>query len=484
MSEVITKDSNQDNIIELDDITKLRDEVVSAKNGMLDGLRTTSSGKIIKTSVINVAEIFKRDDKLKDLFRYDDFTNNIELYQGYKALNLNIDDIDKADIQVLSYIEKVYHVCFDERIMKHGKLNYLYNIRQTQPYNPMKEYLEQTEWDGTKRAETLFIDYLGASDNKLNRNIAKKWLIGAVARVFQPGIKFELMPILVGKQGRGKSTLCSALCPLDENNQAKYFLANLPSLSGDNKDNYQLIHDNWIIEVGELDAMNKSRIESTKAFISETKDQYRPPYARSAKSVLRSNVFIGTTNTADFLRDRTGNRRFLPIEIDKQERSKDVFNIDRNDIAQVLAEALYYFKQGEKPVLDAEVMDDLQAVQADHMATDVDEDKIKEFAKMLVPNNWEEYPLFEKANYFDRYISENLYLDRKARPLNNDELHPIKRFNAEEVVTCVFRDTRTVKGKLSKKISSVMQNMDNFEYKQYHIKRAGKPGSTRGYVRK
>lgn len=470
---------------DLMNITELRDELVRYKPEIVSNdLITDNNGKIIKGSVANVSAIFAHDDNLKDLFRYNEFTGNVELYKGLDALKLRPNDIEKADVQVQSYIEKHFHVCFEDRILKAGKMNYIYNTRYDAPYNPMKDYLEDEEWDGKHRIDTFFIDYLGAEDNRLNREISRKFLIGAVGRILTPGLKVELVPILVGKQGRGKSTLCSALCPLDDKGQPKYFLANLPSLSGDNKDNYQLIHDNWIVEIGELDAMSKTKIESTKAFISETKDQYRPPYASVAKSCLRSNVFIGTTNTIDFLRDRTGNRRFLPIEIDKQERTKDVFNIDRHDIAQVLAEAVYYFKDDEKPVLSSDVMDDLKEVQSKHMITDVDEDRIKEFAELLVPDDWEQYTLYEKTRYFDRYIDESIYKDASLKEIPTSKLHPIKRFNAEEVVACVFNDNRTIKGKLSKKISSVMQSLDNFEYKTYRVKIAKQSRLVRGYVRK
>lgn len=472
-------------VIELDEITKLRNELSEKKPDALNnGLRTDSNGKMLKGSIVNVSTLFANDENLKDLFRFNDFTKNIELYKGLDKFKLNKRDIDKADVQVQTYLERKYYVCFEDRILKAGKLNYIYNVRYDKPYNPMKEYLEAEEWDGKQRLDTFFIDYLGASDNKLNRQIARKFLIGAVGRVYMPGLKLELVPILVGKQGRGKSEICKALCPRDERGQEKFFYDGLPSLSGEDKDNYQLIHDNWIIEIGELDALNKTKIESTKAFISRTEDKYRPPYAAMPINVLRSNVFIGTTNDSDFLKDRTGNRRFLPVEIDKQQRSKDVFNIDRHDIAQVLAEAVYYFKQGEKPVLDADVMDQLKNVQASHMATDVDEDKIKEFAELLVPSNWEEYDLYQKASYFDKYYNQNRFSDRNGHKISTDRLHPIKHFNAQEVMSCVFKDTNTLKGKLSKKISSVMQGMDDFERKTYRTKKAGKSKVIRGYVRK
>lgn len=477
-------DNKQNNTVDMSKIVQLRDEISKRNPEILsDGLRRDSNGKIIKGSTLNVSTLFDRDSNLNDLFIYNQFTGNVELYNHLDVFKLHADDIEKADVQVQKYIEKVYGVCFEDRILTAGKLSHIYDKNYSNPYNPMKDYLNAQKWDGKPRLENMFIDYLGAENTKLNKQIARKWMIGAVERVFIPGCKFELVPVLVGSQGRGKSTLCSALCPVDEKGQAQYFLDNLPSLSGENKDNYQLIHDNWIIELSELSAMNKSRIESAKQFISQTKDQYRKPYAATSKAVLRSNAFIGTTNQDEFLRDRTGNRRFLPVEIDKIRRSKDVFNIDREDITQIIAEAVHYFKQGEKPVLDAETVKELQAVQANHMTTDIDEDRIKEFANLLVPEDWENYSLYQKQSYFVKYLNDDIYSSKKAKKLDAKNLHPISRFNARELAFCVFKDDKAT-GRISKKISSVMQTMGNFEHKSYRVKQGATTKQTRGYVRK
>lgn len=464
-------------------LEKKRDEFTKKADND-DTFIRDSRGQIKKSSISNVSTIFANDPYLKNLFRFNDFTEDIELYKNFEHLHLHKDDIDKADVQVQSYIERVYGVCFDDKTLQAGKLNYIYNERFKQAYNPMKEYLNSVKWDGVKRLDTLFIDYLGAEDNLLNREIAHKWLVGAVGRVFEPGLKFELMPILVGGQGRGKSTLCSALCPVDENGQPNYFIDNLPSLSGDNKDNYQLIHNNWIVEISELDAMRKAKIESTKQFISQTKDQYRKPYARTSKSVLRKNAFIGTTNSSDFLKDRTGNRRFLPVEIDKINRSKDVFHIDREEIKQVIAEAVHYYNKGEKPVLGHEVMDELKSIQDAHMQTDIDADSIIEFSEMQVPINWDDYSMHQKQNYYNRITKQDYLSDNEANKLKATELHPIKRFSAQEVISCVFQ-SNNFKGKYSSKVSSVMNSLDNFERKQFRVKDAtGKARQVRGYVRK
>ena len=464
--------------IDTDELNKLHQAAEEQHNKQMAHFKTTADGKIKKKSYQNVAAVFATDENLSELFRHNSFTDTDELYKNLDVFRLKPNDLDKADTQVLSYIERKYDVCFDDNFYQKGKRNYLQNQSYTHEYNPVKDHINAEEWDEKPRAASMFIDVLGAADTPLNRDICLKWLVGTVGRAFDAGLKLELMPILVGEQGRGKSTLCSALCPKDDSGQALYFLDNLPSMSSDNKDNYQLIHNNWIVEIGELDAMNKSRIEATKSFVSQTTDQYRKPYDKAAYSHARMNSFIGTTNSEDFLRDRTGNRRWLPVHIDEQERKLDVFNLDEHYIHQVLAEALVYYKKGVKPVIDPELTDELKAVQSNYMAADVEEERIKLFADMLVPKNWDNYTHYQKQLYYTRVKDQNSYIDRNGNAISDDYLEQNERFTTDELITAIFQDSRN-SGKKARKVSSVMQTMPEFEKKTFKAN----GGRARGYVR-
>jgi len=179
----------------------------------------------------------------------------------------------------------------------------------TNPYHPIREYLDDLEWDGHDRITGFWTQYCGAQPSPYSTGVAEIFFKAAVARVYRPGIKFDTMVVLEGSQGCGKSSLVQIL-------GGEYALEGLPSKNDLNhKDVIQAIQGHWIIEVEELAAMRKTDVDSMKAFLSRTSDKARFAYAREAKEYPRQCVFLGTTNDAQYLLDSTGNRRFLPISV-------------------------------------------------------------------------------------------------------------------------------------------------------------------------
>lgn len=177
-------------------------------------------------------------------------------------------------------------------------------------WHPIREYLDGLQWDGVDRISTFFTRYCGTELTPYSSEVAKLLLRACVARVTQPGIKYDTMVILEGRQGCGKSSLVSIL-------GGEWALEGLPNKSDlNNKDVIQQIQGHWIIEVEELAVMRKSDVDSMKAFLTRTTDKARFAYAREAKEYPRQCVFIGTTNDDEYLLDSTGNRRFLPIEVE------------------------------------------------------------------------------------------------------------------------------------------------------------------------
>ena len=170
-------------------------------------------------------------------------------------------------------------------------------------YHPIKQRIESKEWDGKPRGERYFIDLLGCADNSYNREIAKVWLTGLMARVYLEKVKFEVVPILIDKrQGTGKSTATKRLLPDYHTDSEITF--------GKRDSDYQKIQANAIIELGELKGMSKAEIETVKSFISSDSDTYRDPYERKATPHPRHCVFIGTANKKSFLKD--SGKTFLP----------------------------------------------------------------------------------------------------------------------------------------------------------------------------
>lgn len=173
-------------------------------------------------------------------------------------------------------------------------------------FHPVREFLTNLTWDGHARAETLFIRYLGSEDNAYHRSVARLFLIAAVARVFEPGHKFDFAVILEGLQGKRKTTFIETL--------AKSWFAELDGDFHDTKGMIEVMQGAWILEIPELTGFGKADVRQIKAFISRRLDKARLSYARRADVFPRQCVFMGSTNDKRYLKDDTGGRRFWPVE--------------------------------------------------------------------------------------------------------------------------------------------------------------------------
>ncbi|MEP3297733.1 MAG: VapE domain-containing protein [Pseudoruegeria sp.] len=208
--------------------------------------------------------------------------------------------------------------------------------------NPIKQYLSDLRWDGTKRLDMWLTRHMGAGDSIYTREIGKRTLIGAVARVMRPGVKVDTMLILEGVQGINKSQALRVLAG------EEYFTDSMPDLK--NKDAADQIKGIWIVEMAELDMVNRASMETTKAFLSRQEDRYRPSFGKTRITQKRQCIFIGTTNQDNYLRDETGSRRFWPIKV----TAIDLEGL-RRDRDQLWAEAVALFQSSERWWLDRNV---------------------------------------------------------------------------------------------------------------------------------
>jgi putative DNA primase/helicase len=199
--------------------------------------------------------------------------------------------------------------------------------------HPVRDYLDHLRWDGVARLERWTIAYLGADDTQLNRAFGSRWMISAVARIMQPGVKADHMLILEGPQGAKKSSAIKTLAGAD------WFTDEIAEIGS--KDAAQQMRGIWIIEIAELDAISRAEVSRIKAFLTRTTDRYRPPYERYIVTVPRQCVFAGSVNPETYLRDETGNRRFWPVRCG----SIDLLALAR-DRDQLWAEAVSRYREG------------------------------------------------------------------------------------------------------------------------------------------
>jgi putative DNA primase/helicase len=208
--------------------------------------------------------------------------------------------------------------------------------------HPVREWLDSLEWDQVVRLDKVLATYFGADATAYTAAIGTRWMISAVARVYEPGCKADCMIVLESsRQGRFKSSGLQALC------ERKEWFADTPLDLG-SKDGYQSIRRKWIYEIGELDAFKGKEATKIKSFVSAQSDNYRPSYGTRNRDFPRQVVFAGTTNESEYLADRTGNRRFWPV---RSNRIVDVAAIQR-DRAQLWAEAVHRYRAGERWYVD------------------------------------------------------------------------------------------------------------------------------------
>lgn len=238
--------------------------------------------------------------------------------------------------------------------------------------HPVREYLDGLEWDREPRIFSWLEDLAGADGTAIVRAQARRFLIGAVARIYQPGAKVDHALILEGPQNLGKSTLLSILF-------APWYSDDIDVLGS--KDSALQLRGTWGLEIPELSAMHRSDVERTKSFISRREDRFRPPYGRRVVSWPRQCVLTGTTNRAEYLVDETGGRRFwgvacTEIDLPAAEAVRDA----------LWAEAVVAYRAGERWWLDSDgLLREAASAQESRFQADAWEDRI---AEVLEPAIW------------------------------------------------------------------------------------------------
>jgi putative DNA primase/helicase len=189
-------------------------------------------------------------------------------------------------------------------------------VARENAFHPVRDYVNSLVWDKTERLPFWLRDYFGAGDTPFVRAVSSRWLVSAIARVFQPGVKVDHTLLLEGSQGVGKSSGLNALFG------DAWFLESISVLGS--KDSKLEIRGKWCAEISELSAMKRAEIETVKNFLSLKTDTLRDPYGRLAADVPRQNVFSATTNSSCYLQDETGNRRFWPVRCTGRARVKEL----------------------------------------------------------------------------------------------------------------------------------------------------------------
>lgn len=429
----------------------------------LEGLTYTEQGKL-RSTISNFLLIIENEPLLKGKIAYNEFSNRAVVIGPlpWRSKDNRSDWNDTDDSGLREFIEKYYGISSTAKCADALAL-----VFEKHSFHPVREYLNSLSWDGKERVNTLFIDYLGAEDNSYVRTVARKILAAAVARVFVPGIKFDNMPVLSGPQGIGKSTLIKKL-------GRDWYSDSLTTVSG--KEAYEQLQGVWIIEMGEMMATKKADIEATKHFLSKTEDIYRVAYGRRTSRFPRQCVFIGTTNDREFLRDRTGNRRFWPIDVGVIKLKKSVFNdLNNYEIDQIWAEAVELFKAGEPLYLNAEEEKEAQKQQEAHSEESAKAGLIQEYLDKPITRDWYNLGLAEKRNY-----------------IHGSDFGDIPEGNIRRDKTCVMEiwcelfngDPKQLTPIIAREINEILSGFKDWEKSKGALRFGKIYGAQRAYIRK
>ena len=329
--------------------------------------------------------------------------------------------------------------------------------------NKVREYLESLKWDGVPRIDTLLIDYLGAADNIYTREVMRKTLAAAVMRGVKGGGKFDNMLILTGPQGKGKSTFIAKLA-------GDWFSDSLVTFDG--KEAMELIQGTWINEVAELQAFNKSEVAAIKQFLSKQDDYFRPAYARKAVNHPRRCIMIGSSNSSDYLKDATGNRRFWPVDIWVTEPELSIWHDLDIDRDQIWAEAVQVWKDGESLFLTGEAAEIAFNAQDSHREVDGREGRIMAFAAMDVPENWSVMDL----------NARRFWLSKEGH--DGEKLVPRDRICAAEIwCEALGGNLKELKKSDSRDINQILERIPGFQKSDKAVWFGPFYGAQRGYVK-
>lgn len=355
---------------------------VKSNGGIGDVWLEIGENRKPKNTIDNFVKILEKDSHFTDLkIRYNNFAYAPE-FTDISGKVCRWEDSD--DAKAKHYIEKVYGIYSNQKYIDGLRI-----VHANNQYHPVQERIVSIQWDGKDRISDFLIKWVKCENSDYSREVSRLIFAGGIHRIFNSGCKFDLVPVLIGRQGSGKTMLCGMLAMNSD------WYGKLSSVE-DKKTAFESIQGRWIVEMEEMEALKKTKDEERiKAFISTEIDVLRLAYDRRATSHKRQCIFIGTSNYSRFIADKTGGRRWLPIEVHSDGR--DLFHNQEliHDIQQCWAEA--YAKINTdfmRPVENPELLGIIRQRQSE--ATEDDyrigmiEDFIKDKSETCIKQLWHE----------------------------------------------------------------------------------------------
>lgn len=254
--------------------------------------------KVFIQNTENISRVLVQHLNFAGKFRYDMFKNAAEYDDGGWR---PVEDRDVLNIQ--TGIQVLFP--FFATVGKDMVFDAILKVCRDNQMNSAQDYLKGVAWDGECRLDTWLSKVYGCPDDVYHKAVGSNWMKGLVNRIMHPGCKFDYVLVIEGQQGLRKST---SLAVLGGNWHVETVF------TPENKDFFMLFGGKAIVEFSEGETLSRTEAKRMKAIITMQFDKYRPPYERTTKEFPRQCIFAMTTNQDQYLKDETGNRRWLPVK--------------------------------------------------------------------------------------------------------------------------------------------------------------------------
>ena len=291
---------------------------------------TMKGDKIFLQNTENMVRILRYDARYKDRIKYDTFTNTMFFRPFGTEEWRQFEDHDAITVQTKISVDfPVFSM-----VAKTMIYDAIFSVAKINTFDSAKDFLQSKTWDNVARLDKWLTEVYGADDDIYHQKVGSNWMKGLVKRIMVPGCKFDYVLVLEGPQGTKKSTSLSILGEMADGSNWHVET----NMSTDNKDFFMQFSGKAIIEFSEGETLSRTEVKRMKAIITTQADKYRPPYERVSQDFKRRCVFAMTTNESEYLKDETGNRRWLPVELKLDQANIEWLETNRD---QLFAEAYH-----------------------------------------------------------------------------------------------------------------------------------------------
>lgn len=447
---------------EVVDLTQARE--TNEEHNSLD-LTPKTKGKGFVITLDNLKKILNGDSKLKGAIQYNVFTYEIDVTRPMKlngrTLSGAIDDLIIREIR--AYIATKYKLDYK----KSDIADILEVVAGEHSYNPLKDYLESCENEYKELVNQrdpfdILRHYLNIKDDEYNRIIVDLFFRGAVAKVFDPSIKFDFVLDLTGRQGVGKTQFFEGLFT------HKYFTT--VETFTDKDDKARMVR-NWCVFDDEMVASKKASFSELKKFITETKLEFRPPYASSDRRLPKSFIIVRATNDHDYLNDLTGERRFLVAEVHKDTayKGRKWTEKDRRAFWGAMVVA---WKSNKSLTLTDEQEKLVNEVRSRYKFVDETLEDVERYLETPYPKNMYQFPTTDSTRhyYIHDMMNHGYHMGTNGVEVHLDTEKYGELVERDKVVVNLFFSevylNNSPNPKDKNKVKKIMQNKEGWEYRE------------------